>query len=172
MEAALSQANKLEAYEQSLACQGTLVDHDDGRAKHCPRTVCAVAESSDASKTAALHKCMHKLQEALAQATTEIAVLAAGPWSGQAALLDPLSALLRMPVRHYQHQLQEIWPNLIKPAINVVVAGVNTDSVSVSQIYVKSASSWDTWPAIVTNARSQPLRVLCHICVCHHQSQW
>ena len=47
MEAALSHA-----YEQLLACQGSLVDHDDGCAKRQSRTVCTVAESSNASETA------------------------------------------------------------------------------------------------------------------------
>ena len=80
--AALSHAIKLEAFEQLLACQGAMVDHDDSRAKRWPQTVCAVAESPDASETAALHKCVDELQEALAQATKGIAALATGPWSG------------------------------------------------------------------------------------------
>jgi len=31
---------KLEVFKQLLSCQGTLVDHDDGRAKHWLHTVC------------------------------------------------------------------------------------------------------------------------------------
>jgi len=34
LEAALNHATKLEAFEQSLAYQGTLIDHNDGRATH------------------------------------------------------------------------------------------------------------------------------------------
>jgi len=44
VEAALSHAIKLEAYEQSLSCQGNSVDRDDSHAKHQLWTVCRVAE--------------------------------------------------------------------------------------------------------------------------------
>jgi len=65
-----------------------MVGQEGGHAKRQPRTLCAVAESSDVSETTALHKRVDELQKALAQATKEIAVLAAGPWSDRAALLD------------------------------------------------------------------------------------
>jgi len=93
VQAAVSHAIKLEAFEQSLACQGALFDHDDDRAKRWPRTVCAVTESSDASETAVLRKHVGELQEALAQVTKGIAALAAGPWSGRAALQDTASSV-------------------------------------------------------------------------------
>jgi len=54
--AALSHAIKLEAFEQSLACRGMMVDQDNGSARPRLWTVSAVAEPSDASRTAALCK--------------------------------------------------------------------------------------------------------------------
>ena len=83
VEAALTHAIKLVAFEQSLACQGrpTLVNQDDGCAKCRLQTVCATAESSHASKIALLCKQVDELQEALAQAMKEVAALAAGHWS-------------------------------------------------------------------------------------------
>ena len=79
METALSHAIKLKAFEQLLACKGTLVDHDDGCAKRRLQTVCAIAESSDASETASLCKHVDELQVPLAQVTKGIAALAVGP---------------------------------------------------------------------------------------------
>ena len=78
-ETTLSYAIKVEAFEQLLASRGSLVDHDNGRAKRWPHTVCTVLDQSDASKTAVLHKRVDKLQEALEQATKGIAALATGP---------------------------------------------------------------------------------------------
>jgi len=67
VEAGLSHAIKLDAFEQSLACRGrpTLVDEDDGRVECQPRTLCTVAELSDVRKTAALHEQVVEMQEAL-----------------------------------------------------------------------------------------------------------
>jgi len=54
-EAALNHAIKVEAYEQSLMCQGTLAsDHDEGRAKRRSRNVYAVSDQSDAVENATL----------------------------------------------------------------------------------------------------------------------
>jgi len=71
VEATLSHAIKVEAFEQSLAaCQGTLVtDQDDGHAKHWSRVVCTVLDQSDSSEIAALCKRVDELQDALEQAT-------------------------------------------------------------------------------------------------------
>ena len=86
VEAALSHAIKVEAYEQSLACEGTSVtEQDDGRAMRRNRNVFAVTDQADSSETATLRKPVEQLQEALEQATKGIAALTAGSWSGRAA---------------------------------------------------------------------------------------
>jgi len=92
VEATLSHAIKVEALEQSLACQGTLVtDQDDGRAE-LQSLVCAVSDQLD-SREAALHERVDELQEALEQATKGIVALAAGPWSGLAFQSDAAASV-------------------------------------------------------------------------------
>jgi len=84
VEATLSHSIKVEAFEQSLACEGSLVtDQDDGCAKCQSHVVCAVLDHSDSIETVALRKRVDELQEALEPATKGIAALAAGPWSGR-----------------------------------------------------------------------------------------
>ena len=57
VDAMLSHAIKVEAFEQSLACQGTFVtDQDDGQAKCWSPVVCVVLNQSDSSETVALHR--------------------------------------------------------------------------------------------------------------------
>ena len=73
-------------------------------------------------------------------------------------VLLPLSALLGVPL--CRHQLPGVWPSLKEPAIRKVVDGMSTDGVPMSRICAGSASSWNTGPASVINARNQPLRVL------------
>jgi len=84
VKAALSRTIIPEAFEQSLASQGT-VAHNDGHATCWPCTVCAITGSLEVGETAALHKLIKDLQNALAQATGWIAALAMGLWSGHAA---------------------------------------------------------------------------------------
>jgi len=94
IEAALSQAIKVEAYEQSLACRSTLVtDQDEGSAKHWSHDVYAVSYQPDPSEAVALGRRVEKLQEALKQATNGIAALAAGPWSGRATQSDAAASV-------------------------------------------------------------------------------
>ena len=73
VEAALSHAIKLEAFEQSLAYQGTLVDHIDGRVTCWLCTVCAGTGLLEAGETAALCKLIEDLRNALAQVTRGVA---------------------------------------------------------------------------------------------------
>jgi len=55
IEAALSLTIKVEAYEQSLACHGTLViDQDEGHAKCRSRNVYAVSDQPDLTEAVAL----------------------------------------------------------------------------------------------------------------------
>ena len=54
VEAALSHAIKLEAFEQLLAYQGTMVNHNDGHSTHQLCTVCAVTGVPEAEETATL----------------------------------------------------------------------------------------------------------------------
>jgi len=105
VEVALSHAIKVEAYEQSLACQGTLAtEQDDGHTKCRSRNVFAVSDQSDSSETAMLWKWVEELQEVLEQATKRIATLATGPWSGRAA--HPGAAA--MVDSSTRHQYQEV----------------------------------------------------------------
>jgi len=85
-------------------------------------------------------------------------------------MLNPLSALHRMLVRRHQHQLQGIWPSLVEPAVNGMVADVNIDGIPVRRIRAKYASSWETGPVSVNNARSQPLRMLRSMVFHEHSS--
>ena len=76
VQAALSHAIKIEAFKQSLACQGTLAaDTGGGQAERRPRNVYSVSDQKDASETTALHKRVDELQAALTQATKSIAAL-------------------------------------------------------------------------------------------------
>jgi len=55
IEAALSHAIKVQLYEQSLMCQGTLVtDQGEGRAKRWPCNVYAMSDQQDSSDSVAL----------------------------------------------------------------------------------------------------------------------
>jgi len=69
VEAALSHSIRLEAFEQLLASQGGMVDHNDGRTTCRSCSVCTVAGLLLAGKTATLCKLIGDLQDALAQAT-------------------------------------------------------------------------------------------------------
>ena len=82
VEAALSHTIKLESFEQSLSCKGTLINHDNGCSKRRSQTVYAVAELSDASENAVFCKPVDELQQVLVQVTKGIAALAAGSRSG------------------------------------------------------------------------------------------
>jgi len=74
IEATLIHAIKVEAYEQSLACQGTLVtDQDEGHTKHQSRNVYAVSDQQDPNEAVALQRRVEELQEAIEQATKGIA---------------------------------------------------------------------------------------------------
>ena len=62
IEAALSYAIKVEAYEQSLVCQGTVAyDCDDSQAKRRSHNMYAVSDKSDAGKNATLRKRVEQL---------------------------------------------------------------------------------------------------------------
>ena len=93
MEAALSQAIKLEAFEQLLGHQGTLVDHNHGCATYQPCTVCAVTGPSEVGESAAFCKLIKDLQNALTQAMRGMTALATGLWSGHATPLDAASSV-------------------------------------------------------------------------------
>ena len=82
VEAALSHTIKLEAFEQLLACQGAMVNHNDGCATCQLCSVCAVTGLSEVGETAALHKLIGDLWSAPAQVTRGMAALAEGLWSG------------------------------------------------------------------------------------------
>jgi len=64
VDAALSHAIKYEAFEQSMASQGGVVNHNDGQL--CS-VVCTVAGPSEAGETAALLKLIGDLQDAMGQ---------------------------------------------------------------------------------------------------------
>jgi len=82
LEAALSQAIKIEAYEQSLSSTNAVAtDQDEGRTKRRPHKAYAVADKQDSSDNAALCRCMDELQEVLEQATKGIMALAHGQHS-------------------------------------------------------------------------------------------
>jgi len=168
VDAALSHVIKVEVFEQLPTCQGMMVDEENGHAKCQLRTVCAVAESSDTSKTTALHKRMDELQEALEQAMKGISALAT--WIGVVELLRwtllPLLALPRVLVR--RHQLLRVQPKLEEPVIRRLDAGVATSDIPLRRIHARSASSWDTGLASVTKAINQPLTALRSrvFCVC------
>ena len=108
MEAALSHAIKLEAFEQSLAYQDTLIGHDDGRAMRRPRTVCAVTGPSEACKPTTLCKLIET------EATSGMAALATGIWSGRATLSDAASSVSSIPgtVSMRQHRHLDTWPQV------------------------------------------------------------
>jgi len=128
VEAALSHAIKLEAFEQSLACQGTWFDQDDGHVKCRRQTVCVAADPGT------------------------------GGFGGRALvkplcwMLQPLSALPRVPL--CRQQRRRVWPSLEEPSVRRLDAGVVTSDTPVSWIRARSASSWDTGPMSVTDAES------------------
>jgi len=79
IEAALSHAIKVEAFEQSLACQSTgAADTGSGHSKCRPRNVYVVSDQKDAGEAPALHKRVDELQAAPAQATKGIVALVVG----------------------------------------------------------------------------------------------
>jgi len=79
-------------------------------------------------------------------------------------MLQPLSALLRVPVR--RHQLPGVQLSLEELAVRRLVAGVITNGSPMSQVRAGSASSWDTGPTSVTNATNQPLSALRSLAFC------
>jgi len=97
VETALSHEIKLEAFEQSLACQGILVDHNDGRSTRRPHTACADTGPSQAGGTAKLRELIEDLQNTLKQATRRMAAMAAGLFSGCATPLDAASSASSIP---------------------------------------------------------------------------
>ena len=78
VEAALSHTIKLEAFEQLLAYQGTMVNHNNGHAMHQLCSVRAVTGLSEAGETATLCELIGDLQNAPAQVTRGMAALTEG----------------------------------------------------------------------------------------------
>jgi len=97
VEAALSHAIKLEAFEQSLAFQGTLVNHNDGHAMHQPCSVCAVTGPSEVGQTAAFRELIEDVQNTLEQAMRGMAALAKGLWSGRTTPSEVASSAGSIP---------------------------------------------------------------------------
>jgi len=82
----------MEAFQQSLACQGTLtVDPDDGRAKCRPQNIYAVSDKSDENEVVALHERVDELQRALERVTKSTAALTVGPQGGHVTRLGTAS---------------------------------------------------------------------------------
>jgi len=109
VEAALSHAIKLEAFEQFLASQGELVDHND--TAPCAGHVLSVQlQVCHRWVTATLHKLIGDIQDALAQATKVMAAMVNGLWSGHTApskaassvgsILDAVLTLLALAAGH------------------------------------------------------------------------
>jgi len=97
VETALSHAVKFEAFEQLLTSQGAMVNRNDSSTMLQLCSVCMVAGPLEAGATAALHKLIRDLQNALAQATTVVAAMANGLWSGHTAPLKTVSSVNSIP---------------------------------------------------------------------------
>jgi len=89
VEAALSHAIKLEAFEQSPACQDTMVNHTICR----PCSVCTVTGLSEAGETPALCELIGDKRSTLAQAARRTEALANGLWSGHTAPSEATSSV-------------------------------------------------------------------------------
>ena len=100
MEAALSHTIKFEAFEQSLASQGAMVNRNNGGATRRLCSLCALAGPSQADETAALHQLIGNLH-----ATRVMAAVANGLWSDHTTPLKTASFVdyVRMLFRHRQH---------------------------------------------------------------------
>jgi len=104
VEAALSHVIKFEAFEQLLTSQDAMVDHNDDCAMSWLCSVCTFAGLSEVGETAALHKLIRDLQDALAQTTRVMAAMANRLSSGHttpfetASSVDSILDALLMPV--------------------------------------------------------------------------
>jgi len=97
VEAALSHAIKFETFEQSLASQCAVVNHNDSGAMRKLCSVCTVAGQSEAGETAALRKLIGDLQDALVQATRVMAAMANGLCCGHTAPPKTASSVNSIP---------------------------------------------------------------------------
>jgi len=112
VEAALIHAIKLEAFEQLLVCQGTIVNHNDGHAMHWPCSLCTVTGPLYAGETFTLHELIRDLWSTLAQVTRGMAALANELGSGHtipseaaSSVGSTLDTVSMLPVPTHKHSL-------------------------------------------------------------------
>ena len=115
MEKALSHAIKLEVFEQMLACQGTMVNDNDGHATCWPCSVCTVTGLLEAGETASLREPIGDLRSTLVQVITGMAALANGlssfEWSYHSIGGCVLCQLHpRCPFQCRWHRHLDTWP--------------------------------------------------------------
>jgi len=154
--ATLSHAIKIDSYEQSLVCQGTLVtDQDESRAKCRSRNVYAVSDQQDPNEALTLRRHVEELQQVPEQVAKGIAVLAAGPWSHCATQLDAAAPVGTAQGATGKKSASKGVAKAQGASCEKFGHGVWVDAKTPRPTHAGFVSSWATGPRIATSVRNR-----------------